>query len=438
LLLLRCRAYIAQTTTLQNQHPSDTAAPLLPTASAPSRRPTRRHTVLKIAPTSFFADYGCHVRIYEETRVLRNLGHRVVICTYHTGREIDGLDIRRALNTPWQKTVRVGSNMHKLYQDGLLALKVAQVAAQVRPSVIHAHLHEGALIGYPVSRALQVPLVFDYQGSLTSEMLDHKFLRQDSILYRPLRFLEQRINHMADIIVTSSQNAADVLRNEFSYPLHKVVTLSDSVDTTVFLPREQLPDPQAPLRLKHALGIPADRVLIVYLGLLAQYQGTDHILEAASLIVQKGLPVHFLIMGFPGEDAYRAQASALGLGQHVTFTGRIPYDEAPLYLATGDIATSPKLSETEGNGKLLNYMAVGLPTVAFRTPVAEEILGELGNYATPGDSASLARAMEELVTDQALRREKSCRLRDRAVERFSWYAAGQQLELLYNTLSKQN
>ncbi|MEZ4582116.1 MAG: hypothetical protein R3A10_10865 [Caldilineaceae bacterium] len=31
----------------------------------------RRHRVLFIAPTSFFADYGCHVRILEEARVAK-------------------------------------------------------------------------------------------------------------------------------------------------------------------------------------------------------------------------------------------------------------------------------------------------------------------------------------------------------------------------------
>ncbi|MBI2887272.1 MAG: glycosyltransferase, partial [Chloroflexi bacterium] len=182
-----------------------------------------------MAPTSFFADYGCHVRILEETRALQKLGHQVAICTYHTGHDLAGLDIRRAMNTPWQKTVQVGSNLHKLYYDALLALKAAQAAFQVRPSVVHAHLHEGALIGYLVSRMLRVPLVFDFQGSLTSEMLDHHFLRADSVFFRPLQRLERLINHMADRVVTSSQNAADILVREFGYPQEKVTTLADSV-----------------------------------------------------------------------------------------------------------------------------------------------------------------------------------------------------------------
>ena len=38
------------------------------------------------------------------------------------------------------------------------------------------------------------------------------------------------------------------------------------------------------------------------------------------------------------------------------------------------MAAAPKMSRTEGNGKIANYMAMGLPTVAFETPVAREIL----------------------------------------------------------------
>ncbi len=38
--------------------------------------------ILMIAPTSFFLDYGCHVRILEETRALLAQGMQVRIVTY--------------------------------------------------------------------------------------------------------------------------------------------------------------------------------------------------------------------------------------------------------------------------------------------------------------------------------------------------------------------
>jgi len=393
-------------------------------------------SVLKIAPTSFFADYGCHVRIYEETLALQALGNRVTVCTYHTGHDVAGIDVRRAMNTPGRQSVQVGSNLSKLYYDVLLFLKTAQATKDVHPDIIHAHLHEGALIGYPISRLARVPLIFDFQGSLTSEMLDHDFLRRESLLFRPLRMLEKLTNRLPEAIVTSSQNAADILVRDFAYPANKVFTVPDCVNAERFFPHWQLASQDGIRDLKVRLGIPLERKVVVYLGLLAEYQGIGHLLEAAAhLVKERKAPVHFLIMGFPGEDRYRLRAAQLGISENVTFTGRIPYLEAPSYLLLGDVAVSPKMSETEGNGKLLNYMAAGLPTATFDTPVAREILGELGVFAKQGNAKSLARALEFLLVEERAASEIALRLRLKAVREHSWEKAGRQITEIYQQLA---
>ena len=99
---------------------------------------------------------------------------------------------------------------HKLYFDALLAAR-SLLASLGRVDVVHAHLHDGALIGYFVSRLRRVPLVFDYQGSLAREMVDHQFLRRESPLYRPVAWLERTIDGLADVILTSSTNAAEAI-----------------------------------------------------------------------------------------------------------------------------------------------------------------------------------------------------------------------------------
>jgi glycosyltransferase involved in cell wall biosynthesis len=139
-------------------------------------------------------------------------------------------------------------------------------------------------------------------------------------------------------------------------------------------------------------------------------------------------------MGYPGQDHYRGTADALGIGDHVTFTGRLPYGEAPLHLALGDLAVAPKMSETEGNGKLLNYMSVGLPTVAFDAPVNREFLGEAGDYAGFGDIDDLARQMLRLLAAPEAAAARGRLLRERAVEQFSWTSGVQALLDVYAEL----
>ena len=57
-----------------------------------------------------------------------------------------------------------------------------------------------------------------------------------------------------------------------------------------------------------SLGIPPGRKLIVYLGLLAEYQGIGLLLQAMQRVIQEHQDAHLLLMGFPSVEFYRAQA----------------------------------------------------------------------------------------------------------------------------------
>jgi glycosyltransferase involved in cell wall biosynthesis len=151
--------------------------------------------------------------------------------------------------------------------------------------------------------------------------------------------------------------------------------------------------------IKDQLGIPRDRKVVIYLGLLAHYQGTTHIVRAAQKVIVTRPDTHFLIMGYPGYNEYHDLAQQLGVSDHMTFAGRVPYEHAAHFLRVGDIALAPKLSLTEAAGKILNYMACALPTVAFDTPQAHEYMAQFGVYADRGDVTSLAERISELLQD---------------------------------------
>ena len=394
---------------------------------------TETYRILMIAPTSFFSDYGGHVRILEEARVLQRLGHQVTIITYYLGRDLPDLEIVRTRPTPWRADYEVGSSLHKIAFDAFLAWAGLKVVLRRRFDIIHSHTHEGAFIGYFLSRIQRVPLLLDFQGSMTSEMVDHHFLSPEGLWYRWARLLELRIDQMADVIITSSQLGAILLERDFNCSARRVYPLPDCVNLDFFRP--DVLTPEEVVTRKEALGIPVSRPIVAYLGLLAQWQGTPLLVQAAQILKQRGVDAHFLIMGFPSVPHYQQMASDLGVADRITFTGKVVYEEAPAHLALGDVAVAPKLSATEGCGKILNYMAMALPTIAFDTPVSREYLGSLGVYAErTGDPAALADAIAGLLNDPRRRIELGQRLRERAARHFSWDRAGRHLLTIYRSV----
>src|SRR5262249_1009691 len=134
-------------------------------ARAPA--PTGPLRVLMLAPTPFFGDRGCHVRILEETRALRGHGVEVLLATYHVGRDVPEVRAVPPPRVPGVHRLPVGFSIHKPYLDGLLLATAARAARRFRPDLVHAHLHEGAALGVLLGRRLGVPAIADLQGSLT-------------------------------------------------------------------------------------------------------------------------------------------------------------------------------------------------------------------------------------------------------------------------------
>ena len=379
-----------------------------------------------LAPTPYFSDRGCHVRIYEEAKALIAAGHEVCIVTYHLGRDMPGVKVIRTPEVPWYRKVDAGPSWHKLYLDLLLLVKAFGTARSFRPHLIHAHLHEGALIGYVLKHLLNLPLLFDYQGSLSGESLNHRFFHESSLMHRLFSRIERSINHGADGIITSSSEARRELVNTWGVAADGVAALPDGVDTGFFTP-------YSPREARRELGIPEHSPLVVYLGLFNYYQGLDLLLKVIVLIKSESPDIRFLLMGYP-EEEYRIKAVEMKIEDVITFTGRVAYERAPLLLCAADIAVSPKLAHTEANGKLFNYMACGLPTVVFENGVNREILGDSGIYVEHGNPVLLAQSIVATLKDRRRVTEIGMEMRARAVALHSWDTRAARMESLYRGL----
>lgn len=382
--------------------------------------------ILFIAPTPFFADRGSHTHIAEQAYALQRLGLEVHIVTYHLGRDLVGLPTTRTVRVPWYKKLGPGPSWHKFYVDLLLLWTAWRAVRRFKPDIIHAHLHEGAVIGKILSWWFRIPMVFDVQGSLTGELIAHRFALARPPLDRLWYALERWIDSWGDAVVVQSTEMRDEVEKRFGVPRERILMAYDGVNTGVFKPGVRDPE------LVRRLGIPADKKVIVYLGGLSPHKGVDTLLEAFPRVLQYVPASYLLLMGYPHEEEYRAKIRDMGLEHVAQVTGRVPYEEAPRYLTLGDIAVAPKRSQTEANGKIYNYMAMGLPTVAFDTVVNRDILGELGVYASPmEDVDGLARELVRLLNDDGRRKQLAERVRAKAVKDYSWDSVAKRLLRAY-------
>ena len=383
--------------------------------------------ILMIAPTPFFADRGCHVRILGEIRALESAGCQVLLCTYHHGRDMEGVRTLRIPPLPGYRKLAAGPSNAKYVADPLLLLESLRAASRERPDIVHGHLHEGTLIGRIVRAATGAPLVFDYQGSLTDELGAHGYLDPEGVVGRGFSRLERWIDSGADAIVASSGRSAEALVAERG--ARRVCTVLDGVDTREFRPLSG----QERTEVRARYGVPENAVLALYVGVLADYQGIDLLLDHLGPVLADHPRLHVLLAGYP-EEPYRRRAAELGLDGKVRFSGRIPFEDTRALTGAADIGLTPKLSATEGNLKIYNYLACGLPVVAFDSRVNREILGDLGVYAPRGDGAGFARALGRLAGDAERRAELGRQGRVRAESELSWDRAAADLIDLYEEL----
>lgn len=376
-----------------------------------------------IAPTPFFGDRGCHVRIYEELRGLAARGVATQLVTFPTGRDVPGVVIARA--KPWLgiRARSLGPSWGRPMLDLALLAACVGVVRAFRPQVLHGHLHEGIAIGAVLSRWSGASLIGDLQGGLAAELVEHGFVAKGGPMARLADATERWLVKAPDRVLTSSEYGAAAL-SRYGLARGRVIALPDGVDVEIFRPRS--PDPS----LLRALGLDGKRI-IVFLGVLTDYQGVDILIEAMRAVVAGCPNAHLLLMGYPNEELYRDLVRAHGLCRSITVTGRIDYERAPTHLSLGEIAVSAKRSVSEANGKLLNYMACGLPTVATDTPVNRDILGDAGVYAPIGDAGALATRVLQLLAKPCVARARGDALRRRAVDSYAWPGLIERLLAVY-------
>jgi len=199
----------------------------------------------------------------------------------------------------------------------------------------------------------------------------------------------------------------------------RVTLIPHGVDTGRYHPV----DARERADLRARLGLPASALLVTYTGRLLKGKGLETLIEAFAALAARDARAHLLLVGTGAGQALSIEAeiksgvAARGLGERVTFTGRVENVED--FLRASDVFAFPSVFEALGLS-LLEAAACGLPCVGSRTGGIVDVIedGRSGLLVLPDDGPALAGALIALASDPDQRQAMGMRGREVALSRF--------------------
>lgn len=282
--------------------------------------------------------------------------------------------------------------------------------------------------GLTLARELRRPLLVEYNGSeVWAQRHWGTPLRNEAIATH----IERLMLTSADLVLAVSDACRDDLLSK-GVADKRILVNPNGVDTERYHPDIDA----ASVRTKHELN---NKVIVGFIGTFGVWHGAEILVEAfARLVGCKSYPQHTkLLMIGDGERLRHAvqAASENGIEPYCVFTGRIPHDHAPAYLAACDILVAPHVPNPDGSPffgsptKIFEYMAMGRAIVASNLGQIGGVLddGRSALLTKPGDVDSLAAALAKLTADAALRRGLGEAARRDAVRHHTWDRHAQRM-----------
>jgi glycosyltransferase involved in cell wall biosynthesis len=181
------------------------------------------------------------------------------------------------------------------------------------------------------------------------------------------------------------------------------------------------------------LGLQPGDFVVGKIARLFELKGHDDLFRAAQELISRIPNIRFLLVGDgPWRHRFESLASTPALRDRFIFTGLVPPDHVPRYLALMDVLVH--LSHREGLARVLpQALAAGKPILAFDCDGASEVCldGETGYLITPGHLDALVNRLGQLADAPELARDLAERGRQFVTERFSTQHMVEDLDRLY-------
>ncbi|HET8601308.1 MAG TPA: D-inositol-3-phosphate glycosyltransferase [Segeticoccus sp.] len=304
------------------------------------------------------------------------------------------------------------------------AAGVMQVAA-TRPEgwydLVHSHYWLSGQVGWLAADRWRVPLVHTMH---TMARVKNASLATGDTPEPPGREIgEAQVVEAAARLVANTEDEARALTELYAADAAKVRVVPPGVDLDTFRPTSRA-------GAREAVGLPADALVLLFVGRIQPLKAPDVLLRAAADLLHRRSELRdrlvVAVLGGPSGSgladtgALQRLARRLGIAAQVRFLPPVPRAELAQWYRAADLACVPSYSESFGL-VALEAQACGTPVVAAAVGGLPTAVGDAGVLVDGHDSGRWATVLGDLLGDEVRRR----RLGERAVAHaaeFSWDA----------------
>lgn len=375
-------------------------------------------------------------RVRHEARTLASAGYHVsVIAPSQRGQAwreaLDGVNVYR-FPAPPRAMSSQGYVME--YSYSLIAIFIVSLFVFIREGfdIIHAHQPPDALgfIG-AFYKLLGKYYVMDHHD-LSPELYHARFSGKGNlIVFRILVWLEIFACRIADRVIATNQSYKQSEMQRDRVPERRIAIIRNGPDLNELYKLA----PYSNLRSK-------TKIIIGYVGVTGAQDGLDNLLRALRhLAYDLGKKEFMCIVVGSGDALFRLKSLAqrLGIADKMLFTGWVDQPaKVARYLSTMDICVAPESSDPYNDRstavKLMEYMALGKPIVAFDLPEHRFTAQDAAVYARPNDELDFAKQISLLMDDPARSEKMGQKGRVRIENDLAWQIQEKALLKLYESI----
>ncbi|TDD92789.1 D-inositol-3-phosphate glycosyltransferase [Saccharopolyspora karakumensis] len=370
---------------------------------------------------------GMNVYIAQTSRRLAELGTEVEIFTRATSSEVPpiaelapGVLVRNVVAGPFE-----GLDKNDLpSQLCAFAAGALRVEARHEPGyydLVHSHYWLSGQVGWLARERWGVPLV--HTAHTLAKVKNANLAEGDSPEPRVRVLGEEQIVDQADMLVANTEFEATDLVDRYDADPDAVATIPPGVDLEVFTPGDGA-------AAREQLGVPADALVLAFIGRIQPLKAPDVLLRAAAELLGRRPELRerlvVLVVGGPSGSglerprALQQLAVDLGIDDVVRFLPPRGGAELAQVYRAADVVAVPSHNESFG--------LVALEAQACGTPVVAAAVGGLPVAVRDGVSGVLvdghrtgqwADALGSVVLDRGLRERLASNAREHATT-FSW------------------